>query len=89
MRLAVTNTAIYKARQPRRSWSLLSILKSVCQRLLNSLVDQDELKVWEDSDRDGNACWYVYDRRSERHLSFASEAEVRTWIEQRYYSNSY
>lgn len=60
-------------------------LKSAWQRLVNFLTTTNELQVWQSSDRHGNTWWNAYDPATGRSTKLSSEAEMRVWIEQRYY----
>ena len=44
-----------------------------------------EPKVWEKKDRYGNTYYQVYDPQCDRYYDFSSEAEVRWWLNKRYY----
>ncbi|WP_439566398.1 hypothetical protein [Gloeocapsopsis crepidinum] len=54
-------------------------------RLLQALTSRDRLQVWQKKDRYGRSYWQAYDPVSDSKISLASEAEMRVWIEQRYY----
>lgn len=64
---------------------LLSGLSKVLSRLMEFLVAGDELRIWQSSDRFGNTVWNAYDPVTNRSTSLDSEAELRTWIEERHY----
>ncbi|MEB3360020.1 MAG: hypothetical protein VKK04_25055 [Synechococcales bacterium] len=53
--------------------------------LLTTMTASEELQVWQTQRRDGTARWHVYDPMDGRRLQFASEGEVRQWLEERYY----
>jgi hypothetical protein len=61
------------------------IFKTIFLRLLQALTSRDRLQVWQKKDRYGRSYWQAYDPVSESTISLASEAEMRAWIEQRYY----
>ncbi|PPS43371.1 hypothetical protein [Chroococcidiopsis sp. TS-821] len=63
----------------------LAPLKSIWQRFINYLNTQNELQVWQSSDRYGNTWWNACDPRTGRTAKRSSEAEMRAWIEQQYY----
>lgn len=63
----------------------LAPLKRVWQRFINYLNTQNELQVWQSSDRDGHTWWNAYDPITGRTTKRNSEAEMRAWIEERYY----
>lgn len=60
-------------------------LKSAWQQLIYFLTTTNELQVWQSRDRHGNTCWNAYDPLTGRSTKLSSEAEMRVWIEQRYY----
>jgi hypothetical protein len=63
----------------------LSALHRIWQHLLTILTKGNDLQVWQTSDRFGNTWWNAYDPATGRSTSLASEAEMRVWIEERYY----
>jgi hypothetical protein len=61
-----------------------SIFGKIWQQLINFLDAQNELKIWQKRDR-GNIYWKVYNPKNGQFAYFASENEVRIWIEQQLY----
>ena len=59
----------------------------IFQKIKNSLerVNSYEPCVKQNRDRFGNLSWRIYDRRTNRSYTFASEREVIAWLEQHYY----
>jgi len=55
------------------------------QNLFASLLRGNELQVKQRRDRQGNIWWQAFDPNTDESASFGSEAEMRSWIEQRYY----
>lgn len=53
--------------------------------LTNALFKGNELQVRQHRDRQGNTWWQAFDPTRDESTSFGSEAEMRSWIEQRYY----
>jgi hypothetical protein len=49
------------------------------------VVQSSELKVFERCDRHGNVYYQVYDPFNRTSANFGSEAEIRAWLDQRYY----
>lgn len=66
-------------------FSLASVVKAIWQRLLRILTISNELQVVKKKDRNGNTYWQAYDPATGKSTSLGSEAEMRVWIEQRYY----
>ena len=64
---------------------LFSALKAIWQHLLTTLTNNNELQIWQTTDQLGNTWWNGYDPATGRFTSLATEAEMRIWIEERYY----
>ena len=64
---------------------LVSRLREIWQWILQVLIGNNELQVWQTQDRDGYQWWHMYDRATGYYATAESEAELRTLIEQRYY----
>jgi len=62
-----------------------SVLKRILQFLTASFIGSNELRIWQTYDR-GNNWWHAYDPCTGCHTSVDSEAKMRAWIENRYYS---
>lgn len=67
------------------SFSLLNRIKAIKQRFVRALTCNSELQVWQKTDRYGNNYWQARDPKTDKSTSLSSEAEMRIWIEQRYY----
>lgn len=74
-----------KIKTPVNYLKLLSELNQLFQRLTKVILGSNELQIWETCDDSGNSLWHAYDPVTERYTSVNSEAEIRAWIEQRYY----
>lgn len=68
--------------------SVFETIKRVCRDTIHALTRGHELQVWRKSDRYGNAYWQAFDPKTRRSTSLSSEAEMRIWIEQRYYHSN-
>lgn len=55
-----------------------------CNAIANAIRADYEPKVWEHKDRQGTTYWRVYDPLSGYTMRFASEMEVRMWLENYY-----
>lgn len=66
-------------------WAIYSFAKKTGTRIGNSLITDSEPKAWQIRDRSGATYWRVYDPVSNQTQAFSGEAEVRMWLEQRYY----
>lgn len=63
----------------------IGIAKRFCQALIGKFSGDQELKVWETADSAGRKLWHAYDPISGRLICTETEAEMRVWLEQRYY----
>lgn len=54
------------------------------QWLLNALTDSDQVRLWTKITPTGTQ-WYAYDPKTQRRFSCHSEADLRTWLENRYH----
>jgi len=66
--------------------SVASRLQKVWQSWVQAIVNSSELRVWQTVDRQGHCNWHAYDPMTGRRASFGSALEMRSWIEQLYYS---
>lgn len=64
---------------------LLSALNRTWQHSLAIFTKGNDLQVWQTCDRFGNTWLNACDPVTGRSISLASEAEMRVWIEERYY----
>ncbi len=60
-------------------------LSQAGQSLLRSLAGSREPRITVRRDRQGNPYFVAYDPVDGQQQTFASEAEVRIWLDQRYY----
>lgn len=68
----------------KQNQKIAQSLLNLSDRLIN-FTTNSEPKVWEQKDRQGNIYFRVYDPIRDRHIYFNSEAEVRYWLDKRYY----
>lgn len=78
-------TSSYAPASRKPESRLTASLHKGWQRLVNLMTDDSQLRVWQASDRQGQTQWHGFDPITGRSFS-GSEAEMRSWIEQRYYS---
>lgn len=62
-----------------------TFINKICERVVTLINHASELKVWQSSDRKGHSWWNAYDPTTGKSISLDSEAEMRMWIEERYY----
>ncbi|AFY69571.1 hypothetical protein Pse7367_1277 [Thalassoporum mexicanum PCC 7367] len=61
---------------------LVKHLKAGFSNLGDRLTKEPEVKVWQKYDRRGHVYWSAYDPITGQSTSVASEAEMRSWLEQ-------
>lgn len=66
-----------------RTWR--AALQSFAYRTWGVLAGSQEPHVEAIRDRSGDVSWQVYDPVTDYHNTFASEQDVRVWLEKRYY----
>ena len=64
--------------------SSVTLIQSLI-KFLDSAYWGREPKISQKCDRKGNIYWQIYDPVTRQYTSFASEKEVRIWLEKRYY----
>lgn len=74
--------------QTPKSRFLFTTLKAIWRYSIRSLVGNNELQVLQKTDRYGMSYWRTYDPASGRSTVLGSQAEMRMWIEQRYYQSN-
>ncbi|MFB2934899.1 hypothetical protein ACE1B6_06435 [Aerosakkonemataceae cyanobacterium BLCC-F154] len=62
-----------------------TFINKICEGFVTLINHASELKVWQSRDRKGHTCWNAYDPTTGKSISLDSEAEMRMWIEERYY----
>ncbi|WP_236738926.1 hypothetical protein [Chroogloeocystis siderophila] len=72
---------IYQQKKP----DIKIIFNRVLLHLFRYLTSRNDVQVWQKKDRHGRSYWQAYDPLTDKKISLASEAEMRIWIEQRYY----
>lgn len=85
----------WQKNRPHKKGAIKKILarwrKSITSRLrkfrkqLSTLSANSEPKVWQKKDGRGNFYYRVYDPIGDRYFCLNSEAEVRWWLDKRYY----
>ncbi|HBE18268.1 MAG TPA: hypothetical protein DDW51_11795 [Cyanobacteria bacterium UBA11367] len=82
----ILESLVTSAKQPNFNKSQqFSIFKNIVRQILKAIGRGHELQVWPHRDRFGNTHWHGYNPIGDCHIHLASEAEVRIWIEERYY----
>ncbi|AFY90329.1 MAG: hypothetical protein CLLPBCKN_008036 [Chroococcidiopsis cubana SAG 39.79] len=78
-------TSVLPTQKTKISLLLIESFKAIIEKLIQALTRSHELQVWRKKDRNGNAYWQAFDPKTRKSTSLSSEAEMRIWIEQRYY----
>lgn len=71
--------------KPSRVSLLLSALNSILQCLSSLVISNDELKIWQTRDWQGQIWWHAFDPKTGHSTYVATEDEMRVWLEKRYY----
>lgn len=74
-----------KMRSHKSFSPLTATIKAIWHHLLCTLIESNEIQVWQKTDRYSNTYWQAYDPKTGESTSLSSEAEMRIWIEQHYY----
>ena len=77
--------AIYNRDRQVKILKFLLGIKKIVQLLNKAFIGSNELRVWQTYDRYGNNWWHAYAPLTGRYTCVESEAEMRVWIEKRYY----
>jgi hypothetical protein len=67
-----------------RQTTLFGAMNQVWRFFLSVAAGENELSIWQTSDRDGNTWWHVCDRATGRSTCVATDDEMRAWIDRRY-----
>jgi hypothetical protein len=57
------------------------------RQVVEGIIGNQEPQIWQEVDRHGQLYWHGYDPQSGNYFTSDSEAEMRVWVEQRYYQN--
>ncbi|HEY9622834.1 MAG TPA: hypothetical protein V6C78_20925 [Crinalium sp.] len=77
-----TNVAAPKQVEKSRLWIAAG---EVLGSFFSHISNTSEPRIWQRRDRSGQLIWHVYDPTTNQSSRFTSEAEVRAWLDQRYY----
>jgi hypothetical protein len=69
----------------QKTATLVAKLDRIWRGLIESIIAVNELKIYSLKSRSGSAYWALHDQISGRRVFFASEQEVRAWLDRRYY----
>lgn len=71
------------AKKPKTR-SLFWAINQLWQGLLAAAAGENEVRIWQTCDRNGNTCWHGCDRATGRYTCAATDDEIRAWIDRRY-----
>ncbi len=78
-----------KKQQGRWRWApeatLYSAMNQIWQFFLSAAASENQLRIWQTSDNDGNTWWHGCDRATGRSTRVATDDEMRAWIDRHYY----
>jgi hypothetical protein len=74
------------AKSPAQGAKLGAALKGLGQAVASFLTSGNDLKI-STRQHNGQLVWYVYDPMTEQRQQFSAEADLRAWLETRYYQN--
>lgn len=72
------------AKSPAQGANLGATLKGLGQTVVSFLTSGNDLKI-STRQHNGQLVWYVYDPMTEQRQQFSAEADLRAWLETRYY----
>ncbi len=65
--------------------SIFWAMNQVWQVFLSVAAGEDELRIWQTSDNDGNTWWHGCDRTTGLSTCAGTDEEMRAWIDRHYY----
>jgi hypothetical protein len=67
----------------KRGRSILGLLENLWQNAIAILTKEPEMEIWQKQDRYGRIHWYVYDPQICKSISFLSELDMLSWLDNR------
>jgi hypothetical protein len=64
-----------------RVYLILAQIANFCKTAIAILTQEPEVEIWQKKDRNGHTLWYVYDPQMGKSISFASELEMLSWLD--------
>jgi hypothetical protein len=77
--------AIHSEPSEQRKAGLISKLTRIWSQFVESIIAVDELKIYSLRSKSGSAYWAIHDPLLGYRIFFDSEADVREWLDRRYY----
>ncbi|HHP7243700.1 MAG TPA: hypothetical protein ACFE0H_03335 [Elainellaceae cyanobacterium] len=60
------------------------LLRTLGRSTVRFLTQGHEIRIWQTTSRNGTIRWHAYDPSTDQRVTLSSEAEIRSWLEQRY-----
>lgn len=80
--VSISEQAKYAEKPKGRS--IFSSINQVWQGLLAAASGENEVRIWQTCDRNGNTYWHGCDRATGRYTCAATDDQMRAWIDRRY-----
>jgi hypothetical protein len=64
-----------------RVHSILAQIGNLCKTTIAILTKEPEIEIWQKQDRYGHMHWHVYDPQMSKSISFTSELEMLSWLD--------
>jgi hypothetical protein len=64
-----------------RVHSILAQIGNLCKTAMAALTKESEIEIWQKQDRNGHIHWHVYDPQMGKSISFTSELEMLSWLD--------
>jgi hypothetical protein len=71
-------------RSVNKAQSILTLIGNLWQNAIAYLTKEPELRIWQEQDRFGCIHWHAYDPLTNKSVSFATELEMLSWMENFY-----
>jgi hypothetical protein len=78
-------TVIHPESGEQRKSRFVSSITRIWNRIVESIIAVNELKIYSLKSKSGSSYWEIHDPILGRRVFFNSEAEVRDWLDRRYY----
>ena len=80
--VGIGDRALFTKKQ--QGQSMFSAMNQVWQFFLSAAAGENQLRIWQTSDNDGNTWWHGCDRSTGCSTCVATDDEMRSWIDRRY-----
>ena len=80
--ISITDRTLLTKKQ--RNQSIFLAMNQVWQSFLSAAAGENELRIWQTCDRDGNTLWHGCDRATGHSTCVVTDDQMRAWIDRRY-----